>query len=578
LSLLVFLPLAGAVVALVLRGDGVLKTWAVLVTVVEAVVSIPLYTAFQTGTARFQFPELYDWIPALHIRYALGVDGISLLLVLLTTFVMPLCVLCSWKYIEKRIKEFTFAILVMESAMVGVFCALDLVLFYVFWEAMLIPMYLLIAVWGGPRRVYASVKFFLYTLAGSVLLLVAVIALYLKNGSFLIPDLMAQGYPFAFQFWVFLAFALAFAIKVPMFPFHTWLPAAHVEAPTAGSVILASVLLKMGTYGFLRFCLPITPLATAYLGPVLLWASIISILYGGFVALGQSDMKRLIAYSSVGHMGFVTLGIFLLNQRGIEGAVLQMVNHGITTGALFICVGIIYERTHSRMIADNSAIGAFMPMYVGFLGLFSLSSLAFPGTNSFVGELLVLIGAFAKNKVLAAFAIPGALLAATYMLRLLQKVVWDRVSGHHDGGHGEEHPAPAGKRGKGHKKAHASEPAAHGDHGPGRHLWDLDLREFGTLAFLAVFVFWIGLNPKPFLRVMDASIQNVIGQTQVEASILPTGGLSGLWNALFPTAGHGADHGEEGGHEAAPVHGESSLHGPESAHETAAPAEHRSGN
>jgi len=578
LSLLVFLPLAGAVVTLFLRGDGVLKMWAVLVTVVEAVISIPLYTAFQTGTSRFQFPEIYDWIPSLGIKYALGVDGISMLLVLLTTFVMPLCVLCSWNYIEKRVKEFIFAVLVMEAAMVGVFCALDLVLFYVFWEAMLIPMYLLIAVWGGPRRVYASVKFFLYTLAGSVLLLVAVIALYLKGGTFLIPDLMAQGYTFAFQFWVFLAFALAFAIKVPMFPFHTWLPAAHVEAPTAGSVILAAVLLKMGTYGFLRFCLPITPLATAYLGPVFLWGSIVSILYGGFVALGQSDMKRLIAYSSVGHMGFVTLGIFLVNQRGIEGAILQMVNHGITTGALFICVGILYERTHSRMIADNSAIGAFMPMYVGFLGLFSLSSLAFPGTNSFVGELLVLIGAFSKDKVLAAFAIPGALLAATYMLRLLQKIVWDRVGGHH--GHEEEHhaPTPAGKKGKGHKKTHGTEPAAHGEHGHGRHLWDLDLREFGILAFLSVFVFWIGLNPKPFLRVMDASIQNVVGQAQVEASILPSGGLGGLWSALFPSAGHGSAHGEEAGHEAAPAHGEAPADDPESAHDAAPPAEHGSGH
>lgn len=573
LSLLVFLPLAGAAVALFLRGDRLLKGWAVAVTVAEALVSIPLYTAFQAGTHRFQFPELYDWIPALHIRYALGVDGISLFLVLLTTFVMPLCVLCSWKYIEVRVKEFIFALLVMEAAMVGVFCSLDLVLFYVFWEAMLIPMYLLIAVWGGPRRAYASVKFFLYTLAGSVLLLVALIALYLEGGTFFIPELMARGTTFAFQFWVFLAFALAFAIKVPMFPFHTWLPAAHVEAPTAGSVILASVLLKMGTYGFLRFCLPITPLATAYLGPVFLWASIVSILYGGFVALGQNDMKRLIAYSSVGHMGFVTLGIFLVNQPGIEGAILQMVNHGITTGALFICVGILYERTHSRMIADNSAIGSFMPVYVTFLGIFSLSSLAFPGTNSFVGELLVLIGAFRENVLLAAFAIPGALLAATYMLRLLQKIIWDRVSGHH--GHEEEHAALASgggkKKGKGHPKAHASEPAGHaghpghGDHGDhghgGRHLWDLDLREFGTLAFLAVFVFWIGLNPKPFLRAMDASIAHVVTQAHAEPAALPSGGLPGLWNALFPPADHGAGHEaaghaeeQEAGHSEAPAH------------------------
>ena len=535
LSVLIFLPLAGAGVALLLRGDRLLKLWAFAVTAVNALISIRLYTAFDPSTSRFQFVESADWIPALHIRYVLGLDGISLLLVLLTTFVMPLCVACSWRYIDKRVKEFVVSLLVMETAMIGVFAALDLVLFYVFWEAMLVPMYLLIAVWGGPRRVYASIKFFLYTLAGSVLLLVAVIALYLEAGTFLIPELMVRGYSFAFQFWVFLAFALAFAIKVPMFPFHTWLPAAHVEAPTAGSVILASVLLKMGTYGFLRFCLPMTPMAVAYLAPVFLWGSIVSILYGGFVALGQTDMKKLIAYSSVGHMGFVTLGIFLVNQRGIEGAILQMVNHGITTGALFICVGIIYERTHSRLIRDNSAIGAFMPVYVAFLGLFSLSSLAFPGTNSFVGELLVLIGAFTQNKVLAAFAIPGALLAATYMLRLLQKIIWDRVSGHHGhgGGHGEGH--------------------GHDDEARRRHLFDLDLREGAMLAFLSVFVFWIGLNPRPFLRVMDHSIRNVITQARVTEG-LPEGGLPGLMEALFPSAGH---HGEAGGPgEGAPAHGE----------------------
>ncbi len=537
LSLLIFLPLAGAVVALALRGDRLLKIWAVIVTVLEAVLSVPLYTGFDGSTHAFQFAEHLDWIPTLHIQYALGIDGISLLLVLLTTFVMPLCVLCSWNYIEVRVKEFIFALLVMQTAMIGVFCALDLVLFYVFWEAMLIPMYLLIAVWGGPRKVYASVKFFLYTLAGSVLLLVAIIALYLEVGSFFIPDLMARGYSFPFQFWVFLAFALAFAIKVPMFPFHTWLPAAHVEAPTAGSVILASVLLKMGTYGFLRFCLPVTPLATQYLAPVLLWVSIASILYGGFVALGQSDMKKLIAYSSVGHMGFVTLGIFLVNLRGIEGAILQMVNHGITTGALFICVGILYERTHSRQIVDNSAVGKFMPVYVAFLGLFSLSSLAFPGTNSFVGELLVLMGAFADWKLLAAFAIPGALLAATYMLRLLQKIIWDKDDGH-EPGHGGDH----GDHGEEHGGEHH------------RHLWDLDLREFVMLAFLTVFVFWIGLNPKPFLHVMEVSVENVIAQAHAQGTEdLPRGGLPGLWRALFPSTGHEA-HGEGSGHGGKPEH------------------------
>ncbi|MCJ7601245.1 MAG: NADH-quinone oxidoreductase subunit M, partial [Desulfobulbaceae bacterium] len=341
----------------------------------------------------------------------------------------------------------------------------------------LIPMYLLIGVWGGPRKIYASIKFFLYTLAGSVMLLVAIIALYLKTGTFSIPMMMGQDYTSTFQIWVFLAFFLAFAIKVPMFPFHTWLPAAHVEAPTAGSVILASILLKMGTYGFLRFCLPITPLATLTLGPYVLWLSVVAILYGGFTALAQSDMKKLIAYSSVGHMGFVTLGIFFLNKQGLEGAILQMINHGVTTGALFLCVGMMYERTHSREIADHSGIAQNLPIFVSFLTVFSLSSLAFPATNSFVGEFLILAGAFSVNKIIAGAAIPGAILAAAYMMRLLQHVLF---------------------------------------RGPGRpDLADLNIREIVTLAPLLVFVFWIGLAPEPFLNVMHTSVDYLIQQVNV---------------------------------------------------------------
>jgi len=368
----------------------------------------------------------------------------------------------------------------METSMLGVFMSLDFVLFYILWEAMLIPMYLLIAIWGGPRKIYASIKFFLYTLAGSVLLLVAIIALYLKNGTFSIPMMMGQDYSSVFQIYVFLAFFLAFAIKVPMFPFHTWLPAAHVEAPTAGSVVLASVLLKMGTYGFLRFCLPITPEASITFMPYVLWLSIAGIIYGGFTALAQSDMKKLIAYSSVGHMGFVTLGIFVFNAQGIEGALLQMINHGVTTGALFILVGMIYERTHSRELVMASGVGKFMPIYVMFLGFFSLSSLAFPGTNSFIGEFLVLAGAFSKNKIIAACAIPGAVLAAAYMLRMLQKVVWG----------GEKNPDQS-------------------------YLLDLNVREIITLAPLLLFVLWIGLNPGPFLDVMHTSVANLIQQVGI---------------------------------------------------------------
>ncbi|MDH3359310.1 MAG: NADH-quinone oxidoreductase subunit M [Desulfobulbaceae bacterium] len=477
LSILIFLPLAGALVQMLLPTGNVARLWTLAITVITAAISLPLYFNFDPNTALYQFGEHHVWVPSLNISYTLGIDGISLLLVLLTTLLMPLCVLGSWKYIEKRVKEFMICLLLMESTMLGVFMALDFVLFYILWEAMLIPMYLMIGVWGGPRKTYASIKFFLYTLAGSVMLLVAIIALYLKTGSFSIPQMMGQDYSATFQLWVFLAFFLAFAIKVPMFPFHTWLPAAHVEAPTAGSVILASVLLKMGTYGFLRFCLPITPAAALSLMPYILWLSVAGILYGGFTALAQSDMKKLIAYSSVGHMGFVTLGIFVLNTNGVEGAIIQMINHGITTGALFLCVGMIYERTHSRELSMAKGVGKYMPIYVTFLAFFSLSSLAFPATNSFVGEFLILVGAFAHNKILAACAIPGAVLAAAYMLRMLQKVIWG----------GTDNPDQS-------------------------YLKDLSLREIVTLAPLLVFVFWIGLAPKPFMDVMHTSVAHLLTQ------------------------------------------------------------------
>ncbi len=480
LSILVFLPLLGVIPLIILKNDEIAKYWTVAITTVIALVSLPLYFNFDKTTAQYQFGEHHAWIPMWDINYTLGIDGISLLLVLLTTMIMPLCVLCSWRYITERVRPFLACMLIMETSMLGVFMSLDFALFYILWEAMLIPMYLLIAIWGGPRKVYASIKFFLYTLAGSVLLLVAIIALYLENGSFSIPMMMGQDYSSQFQIYVFLAFFLAFAIKVPMFPFHTWLPAAHVEAPTAGSVVLASVLLKMGTYGFLRFCLPITPEASVTFMPYVLWLSVAGILYGGFTALAQSDMKKLIAYSSVGHMGFVTLGIFVFNAQGIEGALLQMINHGVTTGALFIMVGMIYERTHSRELALAAGVGKFMPIYVVFLGFFSLSSLAFPGTNSFVGEFLVLAGAFTKTKIVAACAIPGAILAAAYMLRMLQKIVWG----------GTNNPDQS-------------------------YLSDLNGREIITLAPLLLFVFWIGLNPAPFMDVMHASVSHLVEQVNI---------------------------------------------------------------
>ena len=396
LTVLIFSPLLAAGVAAFLRSETAIRWWTLAFTSASALLSLPLYWLFDVGSADFQFRATVPWIRALQINYDVGVDGISLLLVLLTTLIMPLCVLASWRYIQTRVKEFMICLLFMETAMVGVFCALDFVLFFVFWEAMLIPMALLIGIWGGPRKIYASLKFFIYTMSGSVFLLVAIIALRVQAGTFSIPELMGKSFPTTFQYWVFLAFFISFAVKVPMFPFHTWLPAAHVEAPTAGSVLLASVLLKMGTYGFLRFSLPMMPDATAYFTPFVLWLSVAAILYGGLTALAQTDLKKLVAYSSVAHMGFATLGIFALNPLGITGALLVMINHGVTTGALFITVGIIYERLHTRDLAQSAGLGKTMPIFAAFLGVFALSSLAFPGTNSFIGEFFVMTGGFAR--------------------------------------------------------------------------------------------------------------------------------------------------------------------------------------
>jgi len=491
LSVLIFLPLAGSLVLFFVRQASFARYWALGVTSIVALLSLALLFGFDRGTADFQFAEYHPWINSLNIAYVVGIDGISILLILLTTLIMPFCVLASWTYIKTRVPAFMVCLLIMETAMIGVFAALDFVLFYILWEAMLIPMYLLIGIWGGPRKIYASVKFFLYTLAGSILLLVAIIWLYKTNNySFFIPDMMWKGYSFTAQVLLFVAFFLAFAIKVPMFPFHTWLPAAHVEAPTAGSVILASILLKMGTYGFLRFALPITPDATTLLMPYVLWLSIAGIIYGGLTALAQEDMKKLIAYSSVGHMGFVTLGIFVMNIQGIEGAILQMINHGITTGALFLCVGMIYERTHSRDLRSATGIGQYMPVFVTFVGFFSLSAFAFPGTNSFVGEFLILAGTFKYSIPLALAAIPGAVLAAAYMLRMLQKIIWG----------GTDNPDQSW-------------------------LTDLNAREIVTLAPFLFFVFWIGLGAQPFIDVMHTSVLHLLQQFQAYQQAVATTGM-----------------------------------------------------
>ena len=478
LTLVVFLPLLG--VAAILMAEEALAKWVALgCSSLVFMVSLAPWVLFDESTAAMQFVETHQWIASPSINYAVGVDGISLPLVLLTTLLTPLCVLVSWTSIETRAREFMISLLVMETATLGVFVSLDFVLFYVFWETMLIPMYLLIGIWGGPNRVYAAIKFFLYTLAGSILLLVAIIVLYFYAGeeSFDIRTLSNAEYPPWLQAWLFWAFFAAFAVKVPMFPFHTWLPDAHVEAPTAGSVILASVLLKFGAYGFLRFSLPMLPDATQQFTSVVLFLSVVAIIYGAYMAFAQADLKKLIAYSSVSHMGFVTLGIFVLNAQGIEGAILQMVNHGITTGALFLCVGIVYERTHSREIADNSGLAASMPVYATFLVIFALSSVGLPGMNSFVGEFFVLLGAFMWNKAVATAAALGVILAAIYILWMLQRVVYGTPAQH-----------VASK------------------------LYDMNWREIGTLAPLAFLVFWIGLYPKPLLDVMHASVDHLVQQ------------------------------------------------------------------
>ena len=485
LSLLIFLPLAGAG-ALYVVSERHARTVALATTVTDFLVALPLWWLFDPSSSRMQFAEHVGWMTSPPIHYSLGLDGISLPLVLMTAALMPLCVLISWEAIVTRVRTFMAVLLVMETAMLGVFAALDFVLFYVFWEAMLIPMYLLIGVWGGPNRLYAAIKFFLYTLAGSVLLLVAILVLYFYGGrTFDVLALSQVTYPAALQQWLFLAFFAAFAVKVPMFPFHTWLPDAQVEAPTAGSVILASVLLKMGAYGFVRFSLPMLPDASRAMTPMMAALSIIAIIYGAYMALAQVDLKKLIAYSSVSHMGFVTLGLFVMNQQGIEGAVLQMVNHGITTGALFLCVGIIYERTHSRLIADNVGLAKPMPRYATFLVIFALSSLGLPGTNSFAGEFLILVGTFLWSKAATALASLGVILAAAYLLYMVQRVVF---------GVALPRELP--------------------------HLRDIGFREFATLLPLVLLVFWIGLFPNPLVSRMHSTVTKTL-ETMARTKVAP---------------------------------------------------------
>ena len=493
LTIVTFLPAVGAVALLFVprRQELLLRAGALAITIVTFLVSLPLYFRFDGRSADYQFVEYARWMPNLGAGYHIGIDGISLLLVLLTTLITPVALASAWSSIDDRVKEFVVTLLILETGMVGVFVSLDLFLFYVFWEAMLIPMYFIIGVWGGGRRIYAAVKFVLYTMVGSVLMLVAILFLYYQHGAatgtftFDLPTVVRWVMPpGTAQTMMFLAFALAFAIKVPMFPFHTWLPDAHVEAPTAGSVILAGVLLKMGTYGFLRFCLPLFPDASLAFGPTVFALSIVGIVYGAWVSTVQPDIKKLVAYSSVSHLGFVMLGIFTLTTQGVVGSVLQMISHGLSTGALFLLVGMIYERRHTRLIADFGGLWAVIPAFSAVFLLAVLSSVGLPGLNGFVGEFLILVGAFQVNRTLAALATTGIIFAAVYLLWMYQRVIFGEVT-----------------------------------HEENRRLTDLSLREWAVLLPLLVLIVWIGVYPSAFTGKTEATISALIAQVQSKASV-----------------------------------------------------------
>src|SRR6266436_1669742 len=491
-TLVTFLPGAAGLALLLLprRAAGVLRPASLVVTIITFVLSLPLYFGFDGDAIGYQFEESRRWMPTLGVTYHVGVDGISLLLVLLTTFLMPLALASAWGSIEDRVKGFVATMLILETGMLGVFVSLDLFLFYVFWEAMLIPMYFVIGVWGGANRIYAAIKFVLYTMVGSVLMLVAILMLYAQHGAatgtytfdlltltrWVVPPGLAQDL-------MFLAFALAFAIKVPLFPFHTWLPDAHVEAPTAGSVVLAGVLLKMGTYGFLRFCLPLFPDASLAFGPVVWTLAVIGVIYGAWVSTVQPDMKKLVAYSSVSHLGFVMLGIFTFNQQGLVGGLIQMVNHGLSTGALFLMVGMIYERRHSRLIADFGGLWRVVPAFSALFLVVVLSSLGLPGLNGFVGEFLILVGAFQRSRWLAALATSGIIFAAVYLLWMYQRVIFGEVT-----------------------------------RDANRGLKDLTTREWAVLVPVVALIVWIGVYPAAFTGKTEATIEALLAQVQAKAS------------------------------------------------------------
>ncbi|HUJ21991.1 MAG TPA: NADH-quinone oxidoreductase subunit M [Bryobacteraceae bacterium] len=503
LSLVLFAPLAGFAVLLLIPGSQKtwIKVWANLAGFVSFLISLPLVSRFDKSVSGFQFQETADWIPSIGARYHIGIDGISLLLIMLTTLVGWLAIWSSWTAINDRVKEYYAMFLLLQTGMIGVFVSLDFFLFYVFWELVLVPMYFIIGVWGGPRKLYAAIKFFLYTLAGSVLMLLGILTLYFQyhqqfgTYTFDIAELMKLDLPLALQQWVFWAFFIGFAIKVPMFPFHTWLPDAHVEAPTAGSVILASVLLKMGTYGFIRFSLPLLPKASVdqTIVQTLAVVSIIGIIYGALVSLMQQDWKKLVAYSSVSHLGFCTLGIFALNPNGLAGSVLQQINHGISTGMLFLIIGVIYERRHTREIAEYGGLAHVMPKYATVFAIAMLSSAGLPLLNGFVGEFTILQGAFEASRAWAAFSVTGVVLGAAYLLWLYQRTMLGQVT-----------------------------------NGRNLQLPDLSPRELAVFLPLIAWAIWIGVYPKPYFELLERPVQQIVervrpGYYQAQAAQKATG-------------------------------------------------------
>jgi NADH-quinone oxidoreductase subunit M len=487
LSIILFTPVVGIIPLVFIPGENkqAVKWWANIVMFIGFLVSLPLVFWFsgEAPEQQFKFIEQHVWIPSIGAQYFLGIDGVSFLLIMLTTVLGFLSVLSSWTAVEERIKEYYAMFLLLQAGMLGVFMSLDFFLFYVFWEVMLVPMYFIIGVWGGPRKLYAAIKFFLYTLAGSVLMLLGILALYFRYHAdtgiyaFNVLELMKHTWPLNLQYWVFWAFMIGFAIKVPMFPFHTWLPDAHVEAPTAGSVILAGVLLKMGTYGFVRFSLPLLPQASSNpkIVKVMVWLSIIAIIYGALVSMMQRDMKKLIAYSSVSHLGFCTLGIFSLNPHGLSGSVIQQINHGISTGALFLIVGLIYERRHTREIKEFGGLSNVMPVYATLFMIVMLSSVGLPLLNGFIGEFTILQGAFEVNWRWAAWAVAGIVLGAAYLLWLYQRTMFGTC-----------------------------------DNPKNQVLHDLNFREIMTLVPLVIWAFWIGLYPKPYFQVLDKPVTAIV--------------------------------------------------------------------